>query len=215
MSEQRERIGAFFDRKSEAWDGIYSGRKNPLARLKDKLTRKNIGQRLAFTLRAGEPWQGRRVLDVGCGSGRYSVEYARRGAAEVVGVDLSAQMLEIARGVVQSSGCADRCRFVQADIESFSDAEGFDVIAANGFFDYVQNPDQILAQLRTVCRGTLVASFPARWALRVPLRWAWLTVNRCYVRFYTEAEIRALLERGGFRVERLERTGPIYCVSAR
>lgn len=215
MSEQRERIGAFFDRKSESWDGIYSGKKNPVARLKDRLTRKNIGQRLAFTISEGEPWKGKRVLDVGCGSGRYCLEYARHGAAEVVGVDLSTQMLDIARAVVERAGCASGCRFVHSDIESFVDHDGFDVIAANGFFDYVQNPEQVLERLRAVCRGKLIASFPYRWALRVPLRWAWLTVNRCYVRFYTESQIRSLVEHSGFTPVRLERAGPIFCLSAR
>lgn len=37
--------------------------------------------------------QGRAVLDAGCGSGRYILQALRRGAARVVGVDLSAAML--------------------------------------------------------------------------------------------------------------------------
>lgn len=40
---------------------------------------------------------GRTVLDAGCGSGRYMIHALRRGAAEVVGVDLSSEMLARAR----------------------------------------------------------------------------------------------------------------------
>jgi len=41
--------------------------------------------------------RGRRVVDAGCGSGRYMLHALRRGAAHVVGADLSPEMLERAR----------------------------------------------------------------------------------------------------------------------
>src|SRR5919205_4191680 len=40
---------------------------------------------------------GRRVLDLGCGAGQLAHHLATRGAAEVVGVDLSERMLALAR----------------------------------------------------------------------------------------------------------------------
>jgi 2-polyprenyl-3-methyl-5-hydroxy-6-metoxy-1,4-benzoquinol methylase len=40
---------------------------------------------------------GRRVLDLGCGAGQLARYLATHGAAEVVGVDLSERMLELAR----------------------------------------------------------------------------------------------------------------------
>jgi trans-aconitate methyltransferase len=44
-----------------------------------------------------------RVLDFGCGPGRLTARLARRGAAEVVGVDENRTMIETARAT------ADRC----------------------------------------------------------------------------------------------------------
>src|SRR5918994_6041335 len=41
--------------------------------------------------------RGRRVLDVGCGTGRLAIVLAERHAAKVWGVDPSAEMLEVAR----------------------------------------------------------------------------------------------------------------------
>lgn len=40
---------------------------------------------------------GRRVLDLGCGAGQLARHLATRGAAEVIGVDVSERMLECAR----------------------------------------------------------------------------------------------------------------------
>jgi 2-polyprenyl-3-methyl-5-hydroxy-6-metoxy-1,4-benzoquinol methylase len=40
---------------------------------------------------------GRRVLDLGCGAGQLARHLAERGAAEVIGVDLSEKMLALAR----------------------------------------------------------------------------------------------------------------------
>jgi 2-polyprenyl-3-methyl-5-hydroxy-6-metoxy-1,4-benzoquinol methylase len=53
-----------------------------------------LGMRANFR-RLG-PLEGRRVLDLGCGRGRWSEEFARRGA-RVTGIDWSAQALEQAR----------------------------------------------------------------------------------------------------------------------
>ena len=40
---------------------------------------------------------GRRVADIGCGTGRYALQLARCGAANVIGVDISWEMLAVAR----------------------------------------------------------------------------------------------------------------------
>jgi len=47
--------------------------------------------------------RGRRVLDAGCGSGRYLLHALRRNARRALGVDLSAEMLARARGLGDGS----------------------------------------------------------------------------------------------------------------
>src|ERR1700730_12028734 len=69
----------------------------------------HLTQRLALA-----PWlrvtAGTRVLDVGCGVGRWSRLLAARGA-QVTGVDLSPTMIAQARQRAAAEGVADRCRF--------------------------------------------------------------------------------------------------------
>src|SRR5205807_6132635 len=100
------RVGAYFDRKAIAFDAIYSGHKALPWRLWDRLTRRNITQRLEFTKRVLTPLDGRRVLDVGCGSGRYGLEFAAMGAAEVVGIDVAEGMLALAKRLAEERGAA-------------------------------------------------------------------------------------------------------------
>lgn len=75
---------------------------------------------------------GKRVLDLCCNTGGFSVyAKARGGAAEVVGVDLDEQALELAKGNANLNTA--RVRFVQADIfqwlrEVIPNGEKFDAV---------------------------------------------------------------------------------------
>jgi SAM-dependent methyltransferase len=210
----RERIARFFDGKAAAWDGIYSGDRWLPWRLWDQMTRQNLRHRFAFALEAVPQWQGQRVLDVGCGSGRHCVELARRGAAQVVGLDVSPRMLAMAEKLARRQGVAGPCRFARQDIAGFEDAAGFGVIIANGLFDYVRRPQDVLSRLHGLSRGSLIASFPVLWACRVPFRWAWLALHGCPVKFYTASEITRYCDAVGWVRRKLVRRGPIYLLLA-
>ena len=58
--------------------------------------------------------EGKRVLDLCCNTGGFAVYSAVRGASEVVGVDIDADVIEIAKGNAKLNNV--RPRFVQADI---------------------------------------------------------------------------------------------------
>lgn len=57
---------------------------------------KGTSQEVEFMFNTGVVAHGSRVLDVGCGPGRHSIELASRGCS-VHGVDISARFIEIAR----------------------------------------------------------------------------------------------------------------------
>jgi SAM-dependent methyltransferase len=83
--------------------------------------------------------RGRRVVDVGCGTGRMTRFFANEGAREVVGVDFSAATVEAAR--TESEGTAS-VRFTQGDIVA-----GLDHVGAGAFDDAV-----VLGCLSVACR---------------------------------------------------------------
>ena len=76
---------------------------------------------------------GMKILDVGCGTGRFSTLFARRGAV-VTGLDRSATMLTAARASIPA-GLAEKLRYVQADANQGLPPQVFDVVA---FFMSIQ-----------------------------------------------------------------------------
>lgn len=89
-----------------------------------------------FLLAMIQPLEGCRVLDLGCGTGRYLGLVSRR-SKRVVGLDLSRGMLQRARREREDANPVD---WVQASVEQlpFSEAS-FDRVMSGLVLDHVQN----------------------------------------------------------------------------
>jgi 2-polyprenyl-3-methyl-5-hydroxy-6-metoxy-1,4-benzoquinol methylase len=84
------------------------------------------------------PPDGARILDLACGTGRHSIELARRGFS-VVGIDIASHLLEVAARDAKS-GNATNVSFVEADLRGLEYEEEFDVVlnlndGAIGYFE--------------------------------------------------------------------------------
>ncbi|NIV29441.1 MAG: methyltransferase domain-containing protein, partial [Anaerolineae bacterium] len=92
--------------------------------------------------------KGQAVLEVACGTGRVAIRLAREGF-EVVGLDLSEAMLDVARE--QSAGL-DNTRWVQGDMRAFDLGEvfGLAIIPGHSFQNLLTAADQAacLASIR-------------------------------------------------------------------
>jgi ubiquinone/menaquinone biosynthesis C-methylase UbiE len=189
-SPEPERVARYFHEHAVDFDTIYESRKGPVRELRDRLSRGTVVERLTFVddlVRNDPPG---RVLDVGCGSGRFSVSLARRGW-EAVGLDFADDMIALANKQALEAGVADRCRFEVADFLDWHDDAPFDLGLAIGVFDYVAQPAPLLARLAAVSNGRVVASFPKRYHPLVPLRWARLRAAGCPVHFYVRGQVEA------------------------
>jgi SAM-dependent methyltransferase len=106
----------------------------------------------AIVARAG----GGPVLEIGCGTGRVALALARAGH-EVVGLDASSHMIEVARGKLRREPreLRDRVRLLIADMTSFDLGRGVAAIASPfGSFQHLRTVAQQLACLEC-CRGHL------------------------------------------------------------
>jgi 2-polyprenyl-3-methyl-5-hydroxy-6-metoxy-1,4-benzoquinol methylase len=192
-----QKVQAHFDADARRFDAIYDDRKGPVSRWIDGVWRGVVRRRLDLTLGLLEPLAGKTVLDVGCGSGRFCVAYAERGAARVVGVDFAPKMIDLANDAARRLGVADRCDF---RVGRFPDAVAdgpFDACTALGFFDYVADPVPLVARMRELARRAVILSFPKAREWRVPVRRLRFWLNGCPLFLYTEAQVKDILTRAG------------------
>jgi cyclopropane fatty-acyl-phospholipid synthase-like methyltransferase len=170
--------------------------------------------RYAFTIKNCEPIQNRTFLDVGCGNGLYSIELAKRGAAKVVGIDISEVMVDLCRQTTSAEGLEDRCTFEHTDLLQYVSDSIFDVTFGIGLFDYIRNPLPVLTKMRQLTGEKAILSLPRLWTWRAPVRKARLSTRRCDVFFYTKSRIDSLLSQAGFGTYTITRIGKLHCVVA-
>lgn len=209
-----EAVRRYFDKAAERFDAIYREEKALSQKLVDCLFRRVVHHRFRLTFELCGDLAGKRVLEVGCGSGRYAVECARRGA-EVVGVDFAPAMIAMAQQAAAAAGVAERCRFVAGDFLQWGEPGHFDLCLAIGFFDYTPAPEMFLRRIRALAPAQVVFSFPVRWTLRSPIRWLRLHLARCPVYFYCEPQVRRLLKEAGWERVALHRLSRDYLIHGR
>ena len=102
-----------------------------------------------------EPLQGLRVLDLGCGEGYCSRMLRQRGAAEVLGLDLSDHMIRLARQAEEARPLGIRYEVADAAVVDTGEA-AFDLVVAVFLFNYlaVEPMHQVMRQVhRTLKPG--------------------------------------------------------------
>ena len=192
-----QKVCQHFQSDARRFDAIYVDEKNALARFIDNVWRGVVRRRFELTLERLEPLAGKSVLDVGCGSGRYCIAYAGRGAGRVVGVDFAPAMIELAREHAALSGVDAQCEFRVGQFPEAVSGESFDACVAMGFFDYVEQPAAIIARMRELTRETMVMSFPKSREWRAPARRLRFMVTGCPLFLYSEADVRRVLAEAG------------------
>lgn len=93
-----------------------------------------------------------RILDVGCGTGNFSVKLAQAGC-KVTGIDVSDEMLDIAREKAEQQGL--EIEFLKMDAEDigFKD-DTFDAAVSMAAFEFIKNTEMaFIEMLRVTKRG--------------------------------------------------------------
>jgi ubiquinone/menaquinone biosynthesis C-methylase UbiE len=175
--------------------------------------------------------EGLRALDIGCGTGSLAVALARRGA-RVTGIDISPQMLDIARRKVAEAGLEESVGLVQMsaiDLDEGFQAGSFDLVTGSLAFSELSDDEQrfVLAQChRLLAEGgrlviadeTVPASWPRR-LLHVLIRLPLAVVTYVLTQTTTSAvrDMESKIAAAGFQIEWKETTflGDFQTVAAR
>jgi 2-polyprenyl-3-methyl-5-hydroxy-6-metoxy-1,4-benzoquinol methylase len=205
---------AYWDRHSGEFDQIYTHKKPRMGIILDRVFRKDMYDRFRFVLDNSEPIEGKTILDAGCGSGHFSVEFARRRARRVTGIDISANMVRLSHELAKLTKVQHICDFRKSSILDFQPGIKYDVSIAIGLLDYIKDPLPVLAKLRELSQGMIVLSFPRLLTWRAPVRKLRLFLHGCDVYFYSKSRIKALLKSSGLEVSKMKKIGKLYCVVA-
>ncbi|HXA93333.1 MAG TPA: class I SAM-dependent methyltransferase [Steroidobacteraceae bacterium] len=108
----------------------------------------HVCQRLALApwLRVGS---ATRVLDVGCGVGRWSRLLAARGA-QVTGVDLSPTMIAESQRRAAAAGLTNRCRFVVQDTAHLHLDQRFDLVLGVTVLQHILDAAALRSALQSI-----------------------------------------------------------------
>lgn len=167
-------------------------------------------------VKAGRPFSGLKLLDIGCGGGLLSEPMARLGA-EVVGIDPAPTNIAVARLHAGESGLAVDYRATDAETLAGS-GERFDVVLAMEVVEHVPDRDAFIAACGALLRpgGLLfVATInrtPKAYALaifgaEVVLRWLPRGTHD-YAKLVRPAELQGALAAAGLAVA--DRSGMVY-----
>jgi len=85
---------------------------------------------------------GLKVLDLACGEGTHSRKLKKKGAREVLGVDLSSEMIKLAEA--SEKGNPLGCKYLVHDVSTLEKVGEFDLVVAIYLLCYAQTKDELL-----------------------------------------------------------------------
>ncbi|MEM3769696.1 MAG: methyltransferase domain-containing protein [Candidatus Bathyarchaeia archaeon] len=185
-------VSEYFESIALDFDSYYEQPKGLVNKIVNNWLRKpGLIKRMEITLELIKPSAGKRILDVGCGSGKLAVECAKRGA-EVYGIDISKNMIEIAK---------DHCKKEKVKVELMvGDAlqglpKNFDFSVALGVLEYLERPKNLLENMLASVKneGKVIFSVPSLYAFQTPIRRVYLHFRGVNCYFYTRKKLLNLI----------------------
>ncbi len=111
--------------------------------------------------------EGKKILDLGAGTCRYSIAFAEQGA-EVTALDISQEMLDKGRAKAKEAGVESNIEFVKGDAMNteYKD-ESFDIVTALRIFHLVDDIKALAEEMKRLTRDRVLFDFFHLWSLRI------------------------------------------------
>ena len=177
---------------------------------------KEISQqrRIKIVLKAINPQQGEKILDVGCGVGTFAF-YSAKSKALSFGIDYSKASLETARVLCDRYGVSENTNFIVANVFRlpFKDAS-FDKVVAADFIEHItlEEKERLLDQIEQMLKpeGRCVIFTPnlireklgeIYWGIRQVLLGDKVPLNKLHLGLINRFHFEALLKKHKFNFE--------------
>ena len=167
-------------------------------------------------------WNGKKVLEIGCGIGTDTMNFLRAGAT-ITSVDLSTESLAMASSRAKVYGLDDRVTFHQANAERLSETvpvEPYDLVYSFGVIHHTPHPDRVLDEIRKYVRPGSTVKLMMYYTFSWKVLWIMMSYGRfrfwdlkrlvathseaqtgCPVTYtYSKRELARLMEARGWRV---------------
>ena len=143
------------------------------------------------------PVEDKEILEIACGTGRFTVMLAERGA-DIVGLDISAAMLAQGREKARQAGVERQVEFLRGDAARlpFPD-DHFDTVFAMRFFHLADTPTKFLTEMARVSKRQVFFDTFNDFSTRVVYNWLLPMGSRLYSR----EEVERLVANAGLELD--------------
>ena len=181
----------FWDDYCSKFSSIYGTSNSIFNKLVNNLFRKGMKLRFKATIERINPETSNSILDMGCGPGVYLRSLALKKVKNLVGVDYSKDMLEIAESATLDF--KENVKLFHSDVHDFNPKKikKFDDIIMMGFIEYFSDPLKVLEKMVQFNPNRIFVSFPKKGGLlgwQREIRYK----KRCFLKMYKEKEIHML-----------------------
>lgn len=125
----------------------------------EKLSAKLANARISKSLAKNYEFSGKRILDLGCGDGTYTLEFPSLGAIEVLGIDPAEVAVEAANRKAKNSGLDAIVSFESGNIYALKEQLGdrcFDCVVLRGVLHHLPDPKKAVDCVSTLAETVII-----------------------------------------------------------
>lgn len=132
-------------------------------------------------------WNGKKVLEIGCGIGTDSINFSRSGADLTV-VDISDKSLELCKKRFAIYGLT--AKFYHGNCErlsSFLPIEHYDLIYSFGVIHHTPHPEEVISEIKKYCgpKTDIRIMLYSKWSWKI----FWIVLRHGYGRFWRSRDL--------------------------
>ena len=177
-------VKVFFDDYVYKFDDIYNhvSQETKISNLITKIFRNSMRRRMQNSFEDLDKDSINSILDVGCGTGRYSNILAKK-KNYFLGIDFSEKMINYARENAKLENL-NNIDFKVISYQDFEYNKNFDAVICMGFFDYISDAREVINKILKNNPKIFLGSFPKKKNFLNFIRRFRYYINNCPLFYY-------------------------------